>query len=264
MAKKKNKAKKKTIYTSLVKCVSLAKNISVLDYSLLPNHDWIKNRAQEMLDKDSSPAEKKFMELCRSFQFNLLRQVYFNIDGRGYFLDFFLPKKNLAIEIDGRYHNADSQKIYDRNRDEAFLSIGIRTIRFTTDEMRDSDFYEKYYCPRLKNLGYVIRPVDNVSKHHSQLIRVANMLDVMPENSTLEVQSTSTSILYAISARNAQKKRSGYQLLLRIYETAKRKKVRIVTKFIGKAEKMKPKDKAYFERRRKICDSVLNKTILVV
>ena len=51
----------------------------------------------------------------------------------GYILDFFIPKENLAIEVDGSVH--DKQKEYDARRSEHLLNIGIRTIRFTNSEV---------------------------------------------------------------------------------------------------------------------------------
>ena len=74
-------------------------------------------------------------------------QVYFRISGRSYFLDFFLPKYNLAIEIDGGYHKA--RRYEDKHRDMDFSHIGIRTIRIPSKDVLKGNFLEslrkKYY-----------------------------------------------------------------------------------------------------------------------
>lgn len=64
------------------------------------------------------------------------------IDGKIYFLDFFIPNKRLAIEVDGYSHNPMFQKEYDQIRDDAFSSIGIKTVRITNDEVKDDKILE--------------------------------------------------------------------------------------------------------------------------
>lgn len=50
-----------------------------------------------------------------------------------YILDFYCHEKQLAIEIDGKIHN--SQKEYDRYRDEFLESIGIQTLRIKNEDV---------------------------------------------------------------------------------------------------------------------------------
>jgi len=53
-----------------------------------------------------------------------------------YILDFYCHKARLAIEIDGAIHKY--QTGYDNYRDEFIKSIGITTMRFSTDEVIDN------------------------------------------------------------------------------------------------------------------------------
>ena len=55
------------------------------------------------------------------------KQTFFRINGKDYFLDFYLPNSKIAIEIDGSIHR--TQKTYDKFRDKEFARIGIKTIR---------------------------------------------------------------------------------------------------------------------------------------
>ena len=48
-------------------------------------------------------------------------------------LDFYCSELNLAIEIDGDSHN--KKKNYDKSRDLFLKQMGIKTIRFTNDEV---------------------------------------------------------------------------------------------------------------------------------
>jgi len=50
-----------------------------------------------------------------------------------FIVDFYCPKLCLAIEIDGGYHNEKLKT--DELRDKFLNQIGIKTIRFTNDEV---------------------------------------------------------------------------------------------------------------------------------
>ena len=50
-----------------------------------------------------------------------------------FILDFYCSELNLAIEIDGNSHN--KKKYYDEARDLFLKQVGIKTIRFTNDEV---------------------------------------------------------------------------------------------------------------------------------
>jgi very-short-patch-repair endonuclease len=51
----------------------------------------------------------------------------------GVILDFFCPALGLAVEVDGRTHDADR----DAERDTRLLALGIRVLRFTNDQIAD-------------------------------------------------------------------------------------------------------------------------------
>lgn len=53
----------------------------------------------------------------------------------GFIIDFYSPGLKIAIEVDGGYHLEEDQKIYDRERQNIFESIGIKVLRFTNDEI---------------------------------------------------------------------------------------------------------------------------------
>jgi len=56
---------------------------------------------------------------------------------REYILDFYFTRCRLAVEVDGGYHNTKKQKEYDLRRDERLAAIGIKTMRFTNEEVMD-------------------------------------------------------------------------------------------------------------------------------
>jgi very-short-patch-repair endonuclease len=50
-----------------------------------------------------------------------------------YIADFYCSKKLLVIEIDGSQHLENKE--YDKDREQYFLNLGIRTIRFWNNEI---------------------------------------------------------------------------------------------------------------------------------
>lgn len=55
---------------------------------------------------------------------------------RHYIVDFYCPELNLAIEVDGEHHFRTDQQEYDRQRQVDLEALGIRLLRFTTDEVK--------------------------------------------------------------------------------------------------------------------------------
>ncbi len=59
-----------------------------------------------------------------------------------FILDFYCPKLLLAVEVDGDSH--DNRQTYDHERDLRLSQIGIKTIRYTNQQVLDNleDVYE--------------------------------------------------------------------------------------------------------------------------
>ena len=51
-------------------------------------------------------------------------------------VDFFCPKLNLAVEIDGGTHENDEAFVKDKDRQEHLENMGIRFLRFKESEVR--------------------------------------------------------------------------------------------------------------------------------
>lgn len=84
----------------------------------------------------------------RKTGYKFLRQKPIN----RFILDFYCSELNLAIEIDGSSHN--KKKGYDEARNLFLSQIGIKTMRFTDDEVVNNideirkkilNFYLVYY-----------------------------------------------------------------------------------------------------------------------
>ncbi len=52
-----------------------------------------------------------------------------------YIVDFYAPKANLVVEVDGSQHLACRQADQDRRRDEYLRGVGLRVLRFNSREV---------------------------------------------------------------------------------------------------------------------------------
>lgn len=128
--------KKPPIYTSLDNF--RLKRREVLPYTELGDTfaEWIEETATNLLCKRNAAELAARAELKK--RTDTQEQVFFRINGRSYFLDFYLPKYRMAIEIDGGYHKMQRER--DRERDRDFNEIGVRTIRINSKAVLEGKF----------------------------------------------------------------------------------------------------------------------------
>ena len=130
-------AKKKSVYTTIdgLKLSKRAKKIVHIHLyeSLSKEHrEWILEKTIHLIQHPTD-AEMAFEHTLILFGVEYVKQAFFRISGKDYFLDFYLPKSKIAIEIDGSIHQ--TQLSYDKSRDKEFAYIGIRTIRIRNSEV---------------------------------------------------------------------------------------------------------------------------------
>lgn len=61
-----------------------------------------------------------------------------------FIVDFLIPHRRLVIEVDGSYHS--NRQIYDTRRTEYLENLGLIVIRFTNNEVLNTD------CEHIKKL----------------------------------------------------------------------------------------------------------------
>ena len=117
------------------------KQLDTKSYKMLSERfcEWIEQNTLRLLQK-RTVAELKAGELLKKMFATVYEQPFFMINGRSYFLDFFIPEKNMAVEIDGKYH--EGRKEIDTLRDSDFKSIGINTIRINASDVLNGKFLD--------------------------------------------------------------------------------------------------------------------------
>ena len=53
-----------------------------------------------------------------------------------YITDFYIPYKELVIELDGRQHEMPDHRDADRTRDQFLMEKGITILRYTNEDIR--------------------------------------------------------------------------------------------------------------------------------
>lgn len=131
---------KRKIYTSLDNFK--LKHTDVISYTELNDDlvEWInKNSIKLLINRNKE--EMLAGEELKKYVNEVHEQVYFRISGHSYFLDYYLPKYKLAIEIDGNYHKI--RRVEDKERYKMFNNIGIRTIRISSKDVLSGNFISK-------------------------------------------------------------------------------------------------------------------------
>lgn len=107
---------------------------------------WIESKREE-LKKSTNIYEKKVLSLLPKPLQSIAELQYPVISktGKVYFIDIFIPKYNIAIEVDGSYHDEKSQKRYDLQRTARLNTLGISCIRIKNDDLADRSKLTSFY-----------------------------------------------------------------------------------------------------------------------
>ena len=105
-------------------------------------------RADEMKTFPSPLEERMQIFLDKQhirYEFQKIFYIY-DEDGwiiRYYIADFFIPKNNIIIEVDGKFH--DKHKLYDKQRTKDIQEhySGVEVLRYTWKDLSDEEKMEE-------------------------------------------------------------------------------------------------------------------------
>jgi len=91
------------------------------------------SRARELRKKMTGAEKLLWQELrnkkLKGFKFRRQHPISF------YIVDFYCHELKLVIEVDGKYHDQEEQKIKDKERTTVIKRHGLHIIRFTNEEV---------------------------------------------------------------------------------------------------------------------------------
>ena len=88
------------------------------------------------LRRNTTDAENRLWLRLRQKQLKEYQFYRQKIIGK-YIVDFYCPKANLVIELDGEQHYSETGKVKDKTRDDVLTEMGIKVLRFS-----DRDVFE--------------------------------------------------------------------------------------------------------------------------
>lgn len=100
----------------------------------LPKKSNLGDLARSLRNNATKAERKLWFEFLRTCRPQWYRQ---RIVGN-FILDFYCPKARLAIEIDGGQYYEDKKAYQDNQRTILLQSLGIKTIRFTNNDVVDN------------------------------------------------------------------------------------------------------------------------------
>ena len=105
---------------------------------------------KHILEVNATYAERLLKTfLTGKIDFEFQKIIY--TDNKHFFIaDFYIPSKNLIIELDGEYHDNVKQQNKDIWRTQLLYSLGYRVIRFKNKQITES-----------KNLFWVLNIIEN-------------------------------------------------------------------------------------------------------
>ena len=99
-----------------------------------PRNDQLLRQRRRDLRRSQTEAEEALWSNLRNRQLNGMK--FFRQYSLGpYILDFYCPKSNIAVEVDGGQHTTDEKRAYDKARSEYLEVQGIRVLRFWNNEV---------------------------------------------------------------------------------------------------------------------------------
>ena len=114
---------------------------SIKPYKEEPREESKENTAERykhILEVNATYAERLLKTfLTGKIDFEFQKIIY--TDNKHFFIaDFYIPSKNLIIELDGEYHNDAKQQDKDIWRTKLLNSLGYRVIRFENKQITES------------------------------------------------------------------------------------------------------------------------------
>ena len=115
---------------------------SIKPYKEEPREESEENTAERykhILEVNATYAERLLKTfLTGKIDFEFQKIIY--TDNKHFFIaDFYIPSKNLIIELDGEYHDDAKQQEKDIWRTKILKSLGYRIIRFKNKQITESN-----------------------------------------------------------------------------------------------------------------------------
>lgn len=107
-------------------------------------------RYSRQMRTSPSPSEKRVRSILTEFGFDFLHQEILGV----WIIDFMLPSKMVAIEVDGPEHHLPRKQTSDFHRDQFLQSVGITVVRIENHLIEEYPFEDLWRFPDLPDTLY--------------------------------------------------------------------------------------------------------------
>ena len=101
---------------------------------MIPYNKKLVGIAQEMRKNMTCEEKHLWYDFLKLLPFPVKRQH--NLEN--YILDFYIPSKKIAIELDGRQHLTPEHQKADKKRDSELLNWGITVLRYSNQAVNEN------------------------------------------------------------------------------------------------------------------------------
>lgn len=252
------------VYTT-IDGLKLNKNVCLMPYKKLSDNfiEWIDRQTMTLM-KNSTKAEKDLAGMLHSEKHEFIQQAFFMIDGKSYFLDFFFPQFNVAIELNGGIHN--KKVSYDLERDLSFQKIGIKTIRITNDFIYREDFKSKinqYFKKAVNgtfdsamyyNMNNVNRFKNTYSINQKFILAAIDGIESANNKAKVLIKTTSTYLLSILNHLDIKylNKYDNQDLIKKFYDVVTQKEIVYDITYCGNRKNIRGKLAKYIQLLTKL------------
>lgn len=106
--------------------------------------NWVAKTRNELKKKSTKYEHIVYKALQHSGVKDMEVQHHIIVNKHQYFIDIFLKDLNVAIEVDGGYHEDEQQKLHDEERDRLLAIAGIKTYRIKNEDVICSEKLSKF------------------------------------------------------------------------------------------------------------------------
>lgn len=145
-------------------------------------NQWCKDK-YDLLMKNRTPEEILMLSLLPgNMKRHAIPQLPIYVDNRIYFVDLFVRKYNIIIEVDGGYHSTMAQKEKDIKRDSSLGYLGLRVYRISNHHLHD-----EMECRKIKQMLsriMTIRATHKISDIERDYLSNVSIIEKMIQNNT--------------------------------------------------------------------------------
>ena len=95
------------------------------------NKEYLSENATALRNNMTKQEKRLWYDFLKKLPVQVKRQKVIG----DYIVDFFIPNKNIVIEIDGRQHGMEENVTADTQRDEYMRTLGIIVLRYTNKDI---------------------------------------------------------------------------------------------------------------------------------